>query len=591
MDRIKQFLSIIILSSTILFATPKDENNSSQESNQTKITIYEKISKKLKKGLSLRNPQIIKNIPNKSILKKYYKKNSYHPLWLEENALNREKSKKLLKIISKDITLLKGGIVSTNNQKLTNQIEQNLTEKKLLDLELRLTSHYYDYLKHAIYGEIQWRQFSTKLASLKHRKINASWIRYKPDFDLIQLLSQPNIAQTIKEVTPKHYGYDELLYSLQKLYKLKESGGWKQLPSFKRLKLGNSGNMVQLLRERVIASGDYVECREKKKIYTKENNQSNESNSSNENNSSIKELKIEKDAIFDNCLNKAIKKFQHRHGLEVDGIVGKGTQKALNRTVDEKIRTVLLNIDRVKWFPRTEDKRYVVVNLPEFMLYYIEYGRVLKKLPVIIGDKKHPSPIFSEKISYVVLNPYWKIPEGIVKREIVPAMIKDPSYLAKHGIEAHSSWNENSPAINLSGVFWEEYLTDEQRFPYRLMQPPGPRNALGKIKFKFPNRFAVYLHDTPTRYLFKKRSRAFSHGCIRLSTPFSLLEIISTFNKDIDLEKAKVRLKGKRKKQLNIANKLPINIVYLTAGVNADGELLFREDIYNYDTYQKRSSR
>ena len=588
MDRIEKILSIILLTSTLLFATPEDENNRSQESNQTTVTIYEKISKKLKEGLSLRNPQIIKNIPNKSTLKKYYKKNSYHPLWIEKNGLNREKSRELLKIISEDITLVPSSLISTNNQKLTTQIEQNLTEEHLLNLELRLTSHYYDYLKHTIYGEIQWRQFSNKLASLKHRKINASWVKYRPEFNLIQLLSQPNIYQTMEEITPKQYGYDTLLYALKKLYEIKEKGGWKKLPSFKRLKLGNSGNMVQLLRERVIASGDYVECVEKKELPTSREN--NESNSSQENNSSIKELKIEKSAIFDNCLDRAVKKFQHRHGLEVDGIVGKGTQGALNRTVDEKIQTVLLNIDRVKWFPRTEDKRYLVVNLPEFMLYYIEHGRVLKKLPVIIGDKKHPSPIFSEKISYVVLNPYWKIPEGIVKREIIPAMIKDPSYLKKHGIEAHNTWNENSPAINLSGVFWEEYLSDDRRFPYRLMQPPGPRNALGKIKFKFPNRFAVYLHDTPTRYLFKKRSRAFSHGCIRLSTPFSLLETISTFNREIDLKKAKIRLKGKRRKQLNIANKLPINIIYLTAGVDANGELLFREDIYNYDSYQKRSS-
>ena len=588
MDRIEKILSIILLTSTLLFATPEDENNRSQESNQTTVTIYEKISKKLKEGLSLRNPQIIKNIPNKSTLKKYYKKNSYHPLWIEKNGLNREKSRELLKIISEDITLVPSSLISTNNQKLTTQIEQNLTEEHLLNLELRLTSHYYDYLNHTIYGEIQWRQFSNKLASLKHRKINASWVKYRPEFNLIQLLSQPNIYQTMEEITPKQYGYDTLLYALKKLYEIKEKGGWKKLPRFKRLKLGNSGNMVQLLRERVIASGDYVECVEKKELSTSTEN--NESNSSQENNSSIKELKIEKSAIFDNCLDRAVKKFQHRHGLEVDGIVGKGTQGALNRTVDEKIKTVLLNIDRVKWFPRTEDKRYLVVNLPEFMLYYIEHGRVLKKLPVIIGDKRHPSPIFSEKISYVVLNPYWKIPEGIVKREIIPAMIKDPNYLTKHGIEAHSTWNERSPAINLSGLFWEEYLNENRRFPYRLMQPPGPRNALGKIKFKFPNRFAVYLHDTPTRYLFKKRSRAFSHGCIRLSTPFSLLETISTFNSEIDLKKAKVRLKGKRRKQLNIANKLPINIIYLTAGVDANGELLFREDIYNYDSYQKRSS-
>jgi len=123
------------------------------------------------------------------------------------------------------------------------------------------------------------------------------------------------------------------------------------------------------------------------------------------------------------------------------------------------------------------------------------------------------------------------------------------------------------------------------------MQPPGPRNALGKIKFKFPNRFAVYLHDTPTRYLFKRTVRAFSHGCVRLSNPEQLLATISTFNKNIDLKKATKTLKGKRKVQLNVANKLPIHLVYLTAGINNDNELEFRNDIYGYDKFMKRVVR
>jgi murein L,D-transpeptidase YcbB/YkuD len=225
------------------------------------------------------------------------------------------------------------------------------------------------------------------------------------------------------------------------------------------------------------------------------------------------------------------------------------------------------------------------------MLYYVENEKVSKKLRVIVGDKKHPTPIFNQKISYIVLNPYWKVPEGIVRREIVPNMIKNPNYLRKQGIQAHRTWNENSRIINVSNLYWEDYRSGGKKFPYRLMQPPGPRNALGKIKFKFPNRFAVYLHDTPTRHLFKKTVRAFSHGCVRLSKPEQLLETIASFNERIDLPKAKIVLKGKRKKQLNIKNKLPIHIVYLTAGMNENNESTFRNDIYRYDKFMIRNTR
>jgi len=158
-------------------------------------------------------------------------------------------------------------------------------------------------------------------------------------------------------------------------------------------------------------------------------------------------------------------------------------------------------------------------------------------------------------------------------------------------LEVRRTWFERSAKIDVSELYWEDYLTGGMKFPYRIMQPPGPRNALGKIKFKFPNRFSVYLHDTPTRHLFKRTVRAFSHGCVRLSNPVELLDTIATFNEDINLTKAAKVLKGKRKVQLNIENKLPIYLVYLTAGVNSDNELEFRNDIYRYDKFMKRTIR
>ena len=545
----------------------KDINNS-LESNS---------SYALKRSFKKESIKLLKGIPHKRFLKKFYKKHNYKTLWIVSNEINSSKSSELFSQIKNDLTLNPNGVIIKQFHLLEKKLDENMTNFQRLRNELKLTSLYYSYLKHTLYGEIEWKKFSYKLSSLKRYKINANWIRTKAPYNISKLLTQNDINKTIEEITPNRFGYAGLIEALKRLTTIKKSGGWEKLPKSKKLKLGSSGDIVKQLRKRLTVSGDYQTCDNNITFKNEDNNESNSTH-------------IDKDALFDNCLDIAVKKFQKRHGLAVDGVVGKGTKRALNMSVDEKIRKVLLNIDRIKWLPREELKRYIVVNIPEFMLHYIENNQSKQKLRVIVGKRTHPTPIFSQKISFIVLNPYWKVPEGIVKREIIPAMIKNPNYLRKQGLEAHRTWDENSRVINTSFLYWEDYLYSGQKFPYRLMQPPGPRNALGKIKFKFPNRFSVYLHDTPTRYLFKKSVRAFSHGCVRLSQPEKLLKTISTFDKKVNFKKSKKILKGKHKRQLNMSKKLPIYLVYLTAGMNKNGELEFRDDIYHYDKYTKRHS-
>ena len=579
MNTMKKLLLILLLVITTLHAVEDNKNTA----NSDDINISQILKHNFYKN---KHVLFLKHISNKKFLRRFYYKNNYTPLWIEKFSLKKEKYNTLFQLIKNDLTLDKSGILIKKTEELQKELDSNLTKREILRAEAKLTSLYYDFLNHTIYGEIQWKSFSRKLSSLKRRRVNASWVRTKPQFKINELLLESDINATVISVTPQHFGYQNLLKALKKLYELKEKGGWEKLPYFKRLQLESTGEVIVELRKRLQASGDYIKC---------ENNQTHSEENltiaKNETNSSIEIKHIDPDAIFGECLDSAVKKFQKRHGLTVDGIVGAGTQHALNLSVDDKIKKVLLNIDRIKWLPRNSDKRYLVANLPEFELYYIEDEKVKKKIRIIIGDRKHPTPIFSEKISYVVLNPYWKVPEGIVRREIIPKMIKNKNYLRKQGIVAHRTWSEKSKIINLSNVYWEQYLWGDVKFPYRLMQPPGPKNALGKIKFKFPNRFAVYLHDTPTRHLFKKDVRAFSHGCVRVSEPKSLLETVASFNENINMTKANKILKGKRKVQYNIKNKLPIYLVYITAGLNDKDELEFRNDIYRYDKYQKRTIR
>ena len=580
----RQILLTIFFSSILLYGevetplnTPvaKDKKEQIKEDKKKPKEAYDlkEISEKLKERLESKSPQI-RELKNRKFLKGFYQQNNYQSLWIESDGFG-EKVFSLFNSIKDDITIFKSDKIYSDYIYILNHIENKKKPIEPIKIELKLTQLYLDFLNHTLYGKINWKQFSKKLSSLRKKRINATWSKDKAQFSISELLLKPSITDTIKEITPQNFSYRELLLALEKLKKMKKKGGWKKLPSFKVLKLNDQGDNVIKLRERLEVSGDLRECEPiPQKLFEKEIEDKSE-------------IKFQPRATFDTCLADAVKKFQKRHGLVVDAIVGKGTQRAMNQTVEYKIQKVLLNLDRVKWLPRETHKQYLVVNIPEYMLHYIEDKKTKQRLRVIVGDTKHPTPIFHNQISFIVLNPYWKVPQGIVRREIIPAILKDPHYLRKQGLEIHQTWNERSPRINPYSIYWEQYASGAMRFPYRIMQPPGKKNALGKIKFKFPNRYAVYLHDTPTRYLFKRDKRAFSHGCVRLSEPTELLKTMATFNSSINLKKSDKILKGKRQRQINLKNKLPIYLVYITAGFNTQtNNLEFREDIYNYDKMQ-----
>ena len=546
--RLKKAFLILLLSTISLFASP----NGSWTDQEIIINVN--------RDLLQHDTHLLKN---QATLKRLYNSRQNRPLWLTNRGIKGKRVNQLLSLIQRDVTLNPRGNIHKKSKIIKKVLAHHHTKESIVLLELQLTTLYLDFLKHTIYGEIDWKAFDAYLKSLEEKNIEANWVHEYPKyFNLPTLLSQEDIAQTIRQITPQGYHYKKLSSALYKLYKIKWRGGWKKLPPFKSLKKGQSSSIVPKLRQRLTISGDYRACSTK---------------------TSSK--------LFDACLEKAVKRFQTRHSTTADGVVGSGTQKLLNISVNTKIKKLLLNIDRIKWLPRNQEKRYIVVNIPEYMLHLYEYNKEIKRHRVIVGDPEHPTPIFNDKLSYITLNPYWKLPPGIIKKEVVPEMIKNRNYIKKHGLEAHKTWEEDSPIVSLKKIKWSKYLKDGVKFPYRLMQPPGPKNALGQIKFKFPNKFSVYLHDTPTRYLFKRTYRAFSHGCVRVSKPRKLLTTIASFNPDINLNKTTKILKGKRKKQLNLKEKLRIYLVYLTAGMNDEGELEFRDDIYRYDRYQKRISR
>ena len=526
----------------------------------SEIIYSEKSTKGVMNLLITNEKQTFKHLSHKKFIQTIYKRNHYVPLWFDNKGAKRKKIDELFQVIKADITLDEKGKIYKKYKNIKYKISKLKSRdiNKELQLDLELSSLYRSYLGYHLYGAINWRGFQNKLYNLRRKKIAADWVPNKRKYDIPKLMFSASLSKIIADTTPTSFKYPILIKELRRLKKIKKQGGWKKIPNSSKLKYGRSGSVVRQLARRLQSEGDY-HC---KHISGK----------------------------YDNCVKKALKQFQKRHGIYASGVMNKLTRSKLNLSVNWKIKKVLLNLDRIKYLPYQAENRYIMVNIPEFRLHYRENGRDKLNMRVVVGDKEHHTPVFSDEISFIVLNPYWLIPDSIVKNEMIPKMLKNPKYLEERGYEVRKNYVLSRPPINTKNIDWARVLRNKQTKRYKFMQPPGPKNALGKIKFKFPNRFAVYLHDTSAKKYFKKGVRAFSHGCIRISEPRALLASFAPHERSVNYARAKRILKGKEKTQLNLSQHVPIHITYLTAWINSDGLLHYRNDIYNYDSKQHRAS-
>jgi len=525
------------------------------------IIYDEKSTKELISLLISNEEKTFKQISHKKFLQDVYQRKSYRPIWFNHKGLKREALSDLFNVIKSDDTLEEKGNIKKTYLRLKDKIAKiktrNAQTEAIIDAEL--TALYRSYMGHHLYGAINWRAFKRKLASLRRHKVAADWVTNDPKYDIANMLLRYRISDVVARTTPSSFNYNALSKELSRLRKAQRHGGWKKIPNSSQSRLGKRGNVVKKLTLRLQSEGDYT-CQHNSNSY-----------------------------VYDNCLKKAVKQFQKRHGLSQSGSMNNSTRKKMNYSLNWKINKILLNMDRIKRLPDQAEDRYIMVNIPDFRLYYRENGRDALTMRVVVGDKTHHTPIFSNKISFIVLNPYWLIPNSIVKKEMIPKMIKNPNYLEQRGYEVRRSYNLNRAPINTSKIDWARVLRTGQTKRYKFMQPPGPKNALGKIKFKFPNQFAVYLHDTPAKKYFKKAVRAYSHGCIRIAQPRALLATFAKHERRINYNRAKRILKGKTKTQLNLSTPVPVHIVYLTARVKSDGLLHYIRDVYGYDAKQHRS--
>lgn len=286
---------------------------------------------------------------------------------------------------------------------------------------------------------------------------------------------------------------------------------------------------------------------------------------------------------FNTVLSEALKKYQNRNGLTATGKLNPKTIEALKRPIHELIQQIIINMERCKWVPQSETKDYVLVNIPAYKLYVYHQQKLEWSCNVVVGKSNIPNntTIFNDQIEYIVFSPYWNVTQNIIVKELLPILKRKSNYLNQLQMEVI---DHNGKHIANSSIQWKSYSSS---FPYIIRQKPGKNNSLGKVKFIFPNQYNIYLHDTPQRFLFKEQNRDFSHGCIRVEKPFELVKFLM---RDMPLytDSLIMQLMNRGKeKTVRLQSKAPIYIVYFTAWVNKEGELNFRDDIYNHDAKMK----
>ncbi len=250
-------------------------------------------------------------------------------------------------------------------------------------------------------------------------------------------------------------------------------------------------------------------------------------------------------------------------------------------------RKLRMNIERVKMLKPGLGKTYALVNIPEYIIRVIEKDKESVNMRVVVGTKKNPTPIFSADLQYITLNPTWNVPDSIARNEIIPKTLRNPGYLKSHRLVIRKDYNLDSPAQSFNPSLARNYVGGKGPVPFKFIEIPSDKNALGRVKFIFPNHHSVYMHDTPAKSLFKRKKRAYSHGCVRLHRPKDMLEFISKNYTAHDYADVTAKYDSRKTHYLKITKRLPVHTAYLTTYVNESGELLSFADPYGYDKSQQ----
>lgn len=457
-------------------------------------------------------------------VRSFYNSRNYEFAWFSNGGLN-EQGVNFWNLFTSFVHLSKDSVLA--DKQLAAKMQQVVYEDSsrvsdtagLKNTELSLTAQFFKYAQTAYEGTLE--------------PADLQWFIPRKKLDVLALLDTviSRKGDTTANWEPLNANYQHLKQALIKYNAFADNGGWQPIPveAKKAYKPGDSSAVITAVKMRLHASGDYEGS--------------------------------DTSAQYDSSFGVAVKQAQSMFGLKPDGVIGQQLIAALNVPVKDRVAQMLVNLERMRWLPAQILPAKIVVNIPEFVIHVFEGDSAALEMPVVVGAAGHNTVIFSDMLKYIVFSPYWNVPASIVRNEILPGMKRNSNYLRSHNMEQTGT----------SGGLPE------------IRQKPGPQNSLGRVKFLFPNNYNIYFHDTPAKDLFSRDSRAFSHGCIRLSNPRKMAQYLLRNDPAWTDEKIDAAMNQTKENWVTLKTPVPVYITYFTAWVDARGNLNFRNDVYGHD--------
>lgn len=466
----------------------------------------------------------------------FYKANGYKSIWTGRSGRERSRRQALLKALGAADT---HGLPAASYQAdvLKSRMKAARTQAELGQLEVEMSKTFLEYARDMQTGIL----IPSRIDSAIKRKVP-----YRDRTSYLVNFAKSSPSGFFKALPPKTVEYNALLKEKLRMERLIARGGWGPKVPAKSLKPGQTGNAVVAMRNRLIAMG----------FMKRSNTQS-----------------------YDGAMQAAVQQFQLAHGLAADGVAGTGTMAEINKQVEDRLKSVIVAMERERWVNRERGKRHILVNIPDFTARVMDNGKVTFQTRSVVGARKddRPTPEFSDVMEFMVVNPSWYVPRSIVTKEYLPELKKNP-WAVKH-IEITDSRGRK---VNRGAVNFAKYT--ERTFPYAMRQPPSRGNALGLVKFMFPNRHNIYLHDTPAKNLFGREVRAYSHGCVRLADPFDFAyTLLARQTRNPEQYFQNILATGKETR-VDLNDPVPVHLIYRTAFTTPKGRTHFRRDIYGRDT-------
>ncbi len=479
---------------------------------------------------------------SKKVIPAFYAYREYAPAWTDPNTVAQA--------IASIKSAYKEGLNPEDyhlSKILKYKSRQNSTAKDAVFMDILLTDGILLYASHLYNGKVDPVSLDSDW-NLEKKRFGADTLNRLDD-----VIAKGLVMEKLDELKPQTPFYTNLKKQLEHYRGIADEGGWQQIEEGETLKPGMDDKRVPAVRRRLFVEGFVLDTLMESDVPA---------------------------TYFDKKLAEGVVKFQQVYGLDLDSAVGKGTLASLNVPAIQRVNQIRVNLERARWVTGNLDGDFLLVNIAGFELFLTKDNKEVWRTEVMVGKPYHKTPVFRGKMSYLVLNPTWTIPSGILANETIPKMRKDPNYLAKNNMVLMDNSGKKYPQSVLTpSQLQKNYL------PYQVVQTPGPHNALGRVKFIFPNSHSVYLHDTPSKSLFSRASRAFSHGCIRVKDPLTLAKYLLAGDEKWSEEAVnKVIAKGDLT-NVRLPKPLDVLLLYWTAGAENNGQVYFKEDVYDRDRF------